>query len=127
MVTIPVSVGELIDKLSILHVKKTKIVNEDKLSFINKEFELIYNMSSIYLDDDKILNLYRQLIDVNLKLWDVEDELRAIETTKNFDTHFIELARKVYYTNDDRFLLKNQINELTDSEVREQKDYIEYK
>jgi hypothetical protein len=127
MVTIPVSVGELIDKLSILHVKKLKIVNEDKLSFINKEFELIYNMSSLYLDDDKILNLYRQLIDVNSKLWDVEDELRAIETTKNFDTHFIELARKVYYTNDDRFLLKNQINELTDSEVREQKDYIEYK
>ena len=127
MVTIPVSVGELIDKLSILHVKQLKIVNEDKLSFINKEFELIYNMSSRYLDDERILNLYRQLIDVNLELWDVEDELRTIETTKNFDTHFIELARKVYYTNDDRFLLKNQINELTDSEVREQKDYIEYK
>ena len=127
MVTIPVSVGELIDKLSILHVKQLKIVNEDKLSFINKEFELIYNMSSIYLDDEKNLNLYRQLIDVNSKLWDIEDELRTIETTKNFDTHFIELARKVYYTNDDRFLLKNQINELTDSEVREQKDYIEYK
>jgi hypothetical protein len=127
MVTIPVSVGELIDKLSILHVKQLKIVNEDKLSFINREFELIYNMSSIYLDDEKILNLYRQLIDVNLSLWDVEDELRNIETTKNFDNHFIELARKVYYTNDDRFILKNQINELTNSEVREQKDYIEYK
>ena len=127
MVTVPVSVGELIDKLSILHVKQLKIVNEDKLSFINKEFELIYNMSSMYLDDEKILNLYRQLIEVNLSLWDVEDELRTIETTKNFDSHFIELARKVYYINDDRFLLKNQINELTDSEVREQKDYIEYK
>jgi hypothetical protein len=127
MVTIPVSVGELIDKLSILHVKQLKIVNEDKLSFINKEFELIYNMSLMYLDDEKILNLYRQLIEVNLSLWDVEDELRTIENTKNFDSHFIELSRKVYYTNDDRFLLKNQINELTDSEVREQKDYIEYK
>jgi hypothetical protein len=127
MVTVPVSVGELIDKLSILHVKQLKIVNEDKLSFINKEFELIYNMSSMYLDDEKILNLYRQLIEVNLSLWDVEDELRTIETTKNFDSHFIELARKVYYINDDRFVLKNQINELTDSEVREQKDYIEYK
>ena len=127
MVTIPVSVGELIDKLSILHVKQLKIINEDKLSFINKEFELIYNMSSMYLDDEKILNLYRQLIDVNLTLWDVEDELRNIETTKNFDSHFIELARKVYYVNDDRFTLKNQINELTNSEVREQKDYIEYK
>ena len=127
MVTVPVSVGELIDKLSILHVKQLKIVNENKLSFINKEFELIYNMSSMYLDDEKILDLYRQLIEVNLSLWDVEDELRTIETTKNFDSHFIELARKVYYINDDRFLLKNQINELTDSEVREQKDYIEYK
>jgi len=127
MVTIPVSVGELIDKLSILHVKKNKIVNEDKLSFINNEFELIYNMSSIYFDDKEILNLYRQLIDVNLKLWEVEDELRTIETTKNFDSHFIELARKVYYINDDRFLVKNKINELTNSEVREQKDYVEYK
>jgi hypothetical protein len=75
MVTVPVSVGELIDKLSILHVKQLKIVNEDKLSFINKEFELIYNMSSMYLDDEKILDLYRQLIEVNLSLWDVEDEL----------------------------------------------------
>jgi hypothetical protein len=127
MVTVPVSVGELIDKLSILHVKQLKIVNENKLSFINKEFELIYNMSSMYLDDEKILNLYRQLIEVNLSLWDVEDELRTIETTKNFDSHFIELARKVYYINDDRFSLKNKINELTDSEVREQKDYVEYK
>jgi hypothetical protein len=81
----------------------------------------------MYLDDEKILDLYRQLIEVNLSLWDVEDELRTIETTKNFDSHFIELARKVYYINDDRFVLKNQINELTDSEVREQKDYIEYK
>ena len=84
-------------------------------------------MSSNYLDDEQILKLYRQLIDVNLNLWEVEDELRTIESTKNFDTHFIELARKVYYTNDDRFSLKNEINELTNSEVREQKDYIEYK
>lgn len=127
MVIIPVSVGELIDKLSILFVKQMKVINEEKLSFINKEFELIYNMSSIYLDDENILSLYRQLIDVNLNLWDIEDELRTIETTKNFNSHFIELARKVYYINDDRFLLKNKINESTNSEVREQKDYIEYK
>lgn len=127
MVTIPVSVGELIDKLSILHVKKLKVVNEEKLSFINKEFELLYNMSSIYLDDKEILNLYIQLIDVNLSLWNVEDELRIVETTKNFDTSFIELSRKVYHTNDDRFSLKNKINDLTNSEVREQKDYVKYK
>ena len=127
MVTIPVSVGELIDKLSILHVKQLKISNENKLLFINNEFELIYNMSSIYLDDEEILSLYRKLIEVNTKLWEIEDELRNIESTINFDTHFIELARKVYYTNDERFSLKNKINDITNSEVREQKDYIEYK
>ena len=127
MITVPVSVGELIDKLSILHVKKTKIVNEEKLTFINKEFELLYNMSSYYLNDIEISKLYHQLVDVNSKLWEIEDELRVIESNKNFDTIFIELARKVYYTNDERFSLKNDINELTNSEVREQKDYIEYK
>ena len=127
MITVPVSVGELIDKLSILHVKKIKISNEEKLLFINKEFELLYNMSSGYLDDDNIIKLYHQLVEINSKLWEVEDELRSLESTKNFDSSFIELARKVYYTNDERFSLKNKINEITNSEVREQKDYISYK
>lgn len=127
MITVPVSVGELIDKLSILHVKQTKINNEKKLTFINKEFELLNNMSLFYLNNDKILKLYNQLVEVNSKLWEVEDELRVIESTKDFNSEFIELARKVYYTNDERFSLKNKINELTNSEVREQKDYIEYK
>jgi len=127
MITVPVSVGELIDKLSILHVKQTKINNEKKLTFINKEFELLNNMSLFYLNDDEILKLYNQLVEVNSKLWEVEDELRVIESTKDFNSEFIELARKVYYTNDERFSLKNKINELTNSEVREQKDYIEYK
>jgi hypothetical protein len=84
-------------------------------------------MSSIYLDDEEILKLYRELNEVNLNLWEIEDELRTIESTKNFDSHFIGLARKVYYTNDERFSLKNKINDITNSEVREQKDYIEYK
>ena len=127
MITVPVSVGELIDKLSILHVKKIKISNEEKLLFINKEFELLYNMSSGYLDDDNIIKLYHQLVEINSKLWEVEDEVRILESTKNFDSSFIELARKVYYTNDERFSLKNKINEITNSEVREQKDYISYK
>jgi hypothetical protein len=127
MITVPVSVGELIDKLSILHVKKTKIVNEEKLTFINKEFELLYNMSSFYLNDDEISKLYHQLVIVNSKLWEIEDELRVIELTKDFNSTFIELARQVYYTNDERFSLKNKINELTNSEVREQKDYVNYR
>jgi hypothetical protein len=107
MIQIPVSVGELIDKLSILHIKKNKISNTEKLEFISKEFELLYNMSSYYLNN--------------------EDELRVIESTKDFNTTFIELARQVYHTNDERFSLKNKINELTNSEVREQKDYVNYR
>jgi hypothetical protein len=127
MITIPVSVGELLDKLSILHVKKIKIFNEEKLLFINKEFELLYNMSSYYLNDSEITKLYHDLVNVNTNLWEVEDELRVCESKNVFDKSFVELARKVYYTNDERFSLKNRINELTDSEIREQKEYIEYK
>jgi hypothetical protein len=84
-------------------------------------------MSSGYFTDNEVLKLYRQLVEINTKLWEVEDELRILESSKNFDSSFIELARKVYYTNDERFSLKNKINEITNSEVREQKDYINYK
>lgn len=126
MVQVPVSVGELIDKLSILQVKKNKVSNVDKLVFINKEFDILYEMSSEFLKIKDIKQIYDDLVSTNLKLWEVEDELRVIESTKNFDNSFIELARKVYYTNDDRFRLKDKINNLTNSEVREQKDYKEY-
>ena len=126
MVKIPVSVGELIDKLSILHVKQTKITNKDKLEYVNKEFELLYNMSSEYLNQSEIETLYHSLVTVNSKLWDIEDELRILETKKSFNVDFIELARKVYFTNDERFTLKNEINLITDSEIREVKDYVKY-
>ena len=110
MVTIPVSIGELIDKLSILHVKSIKITNEEKLVIVNKEFELLYNLSSVYLNSSEIELLYHQLCNINVKLWDVEDKLRVFESEKKFDQEFIELARKVYYTNEERFRLKNEIN-----------------
>ena len=126
MVKIPVSIGELIDKLSILHVKQTKITNKDKLEYVNKEFELLYNMSSEYLNQSEIETLYHSLVTVNSKLWDIEDELRILETKKSFNVDFIELARKVYFTNDERFTLKNEINLITDSEIREVKDYVKY-
>ena len=126
MIYIPVSVGELIDKLSILQVKKNKISNEVKLTLVNKEFELLYNLSSVYLDSNEIETLYHQLCEVNEKLWDVEDELRILETKKSFESDFIELARKVYFTNDERFRLKNEINLITDSEIREVKEYVKY-
>lgn len=126
MITIPVSVGELIDKLSILHVKQLKISNEEKLEYVNKEFELLYNLSSYYLNSEEVENLYHQLVEINKKLWDIEDKLRVIESEHNFDLEFIDLARKVYFTNDERFRLKNEINLTTLSEIREIKDYKKY-
>jgi hypothetical protein len=126
MISIPVSVGEMIDKLSILKVKKIKVSNEEKLEFINKEFELLYNLSSEYLNNLEIELIYSKLILVNTNLWDIEDKLRILEKEKKFDTEFIALARKVYFTNDERFRLKNEINLLTSSEIREIKDYVKY-
>ena len=126
MITIPVSVGELIDKLSILHVKQLKISNEEKLEYVNKEFELLYNLSSYYLNNQEVENLYHQLVEINKKLWDIEDKLRVIESENNFDSEFVDLARKVYFTNDERFRLKNKINLITLSEIRDIKDYIKY-
>jgi hypothetical protein len=126
MVTIPVSVGELIDKLSILQVKKLKITNPERLKYVSEEFELLYNQSEIYFNVNEIKSLYESLTEVNSALWDVEDKLRVFESEKKFDNEFIELSRKVYYTNDERFRLKNEINLITSSKIREVKDYKPY-
>lgn len=126
MISIPVSVGEMIDKLSILQVKKIKVTNGVKLEFINKEFDLLYNFSSEFFKNLEIEFIYEKLILVNTNLWDIEDQLRVLEKEKKFDSEFIELARKVYFTNDERFRLKNEINLLTSSEIREVKDYVKY-
>jgi hypothetical protein len=126
MVTIPVSVGEIIDKLSILQVKKNKISDETKLEFVNKEFKILHDLSSVYLNNIEIESLYYQLVEINSSLWDIEDNLRVIEKEKRFEGEFISLARKVYFTNDERFRLKNEINLLTFSEIREVKDYVKY-
>jgi hypothetical protein len=126
MVTVPVSVGEMIDKLSILQVKKNNVKDENKLVFINKEFELLYNFSSEYLSNLETESIYHRLVEVNSNLWEVEDKLRIMEKEQRFDDEFISLARKVYFTNDERFTLKNEINLITDSEIREIKDYVKY-
>lgn len=126
MVAVSVSVGELIDKLSILQVKKIKITNPEKLKYVTEEFDLLFNQSKIYFQVDEVKFLYDSLTEVNSNLWDVEDKLRVFESEKKFDEEFIELARKVYYTNDERFRLKNEINSITSSEIREVKDYKPY-
>jgi hypothetical protein len=127
MINVPVSVGELIDKLSILQVKKTKVKNTEKLEYIKKEFELLYNLSSEYLNDMTIENLYHDLVNTNSNLWEIEDRLRVLELESKFEGEFIDLARKVYITNDRRFELKNEINSITSSEIREVKEYVNYK
>ena len=127
MISVPVSVGELIDKLSILQVKKKKISNPEKLSYVNKEFELLYNTSAEFLNNMEIENLYHELVTTNSNLWDIEDRLRVLEQNGKFEGEFIDLARKVYFTNDKRFELKNEINLLTSSEIREIKEYVDYK
>jgi hypothetical protein len=126
MLQIPVSIGELIDKLSILQVKKIKITNPEGLKYVSEEFELLYNESEVYFQVSEVKSLYNSLIEVNLTLWDVEDKLRVFESEKKFDEEFIELSRKVYYTNDERFRLKNEINLITLSKIREVKDYKPY-
>jgi hypothetical protein len=126
MISIPVSIGEMIDKLSILQVKKNKVKDKTKLEFINKEFELLYNFSSEYLNNQKTELIYHQLVSVNTNLWEIEDELRIMEKEKNFGYEFVSFARKVYFTNDERFRLKNEINLITESEIREVKEYVKY-
>lgn len=124
MIVVPISIGELIDKLSILEIKKVKISNADKLLSINNEYDLLKNFSSIYLQDDKIYNLYKELININSSLWEIEDRIRQLELENRFEGEFIYVARSVYKLNDKRFLLKNKINEITSSGIKEVKGYV---
>lgn len=120
---IEVSIGELIDKLSILKIKLKKIKDKKKLNFVRKEYKILKKKSKKFLKNRQVLNLYFELVEINKRLWNIEDELRILENEKRFDKSFIELARLVYITNDLRFNLKNQINELTNSSLKEQKSY----
>ena len=126
MITIPVSVGELIDKYSILQIKRSK-VSDTKLENVQNEIQALIPHVRPYLIIEGINRLYEDLIGVNTQLWDVEDELRKLEHKKQFDDKFIEFARSVYYLNDERFNIKNKINVLTDSDIQEVKQYIDYK
>tara|TARA_B110000285_G_C15091732_1_gene599488 strand:+ start:432 stop:815 length:384 start_codon:yes stop_codon:yes gene_type:complete len=121
---INISVGELWDKYTILLIKQEKIKNTEKLKFISNEINFLdKNMKHYnYLNNDLFLNLKN----VNLQLWDIEDNIRIKEFNKKFDTEFIDLARSVYITNDKRSELKTKINNLFGSEIQEVKDYIKY-
>lgn len=124
-VEIQVSVGELLDKISILKIKKARIKDDKKLFNINKE--LIYLESKLYNHGAEIESYFQQLYEINSKLWDIENSKRRCEAENNFGWDFIQLARDVYIWNDKRAEIKKKINVLTHSDVIEEKEYTEYK
>jgi len=128
-IEIPISIGELLDKLSILEIKKHKVKDPIKLKNINHEYDLLSNLSKVLKEKyEKSFNsLFEEILKVNKKLWDIEDKIRILESEKRFDEEFISVARSVYFINDDRFEIKKKINEAFGSDVAEEKEYIEYK
>ncbi len=127
LVSTPMSVGELLDKITILEIKSSKIAAEDKLKNINYELDLLNKTwLETGLNDDATAALKEALKTVNLKLWQIEDDIRIKEKNRAFDDEFIQLARSVYYQNDDRANIKKQINLLTGSDLVEEKSYESY-
>ena len=120
-----ISVGELVDKITILEIKLDKIKNTDKLKNIKNELNILQK----YFDEiqnNNLIGLKSNLKDTNLKLWQIEDDIRVCEKNNKFDEDFIQLARSVYITNDKRFEIKNSINQLFSSEIKEVKSYESY-
>lgn len=128
---IEVSNGEIIDKYTILEIKLSEIKNEEKLVNINNEYEtLTPDVDRIYAgckDKNQLKTLQNNLLEVNKKLWKIEDDIRECERAKDFGQTFVDLARAVYYTNDDRSEVKKEINILTESDLVEEKSYEDYK
>lgn len=124
----PISLGELIDKITILEIKIKKINDKEKLKNISNELnKLLALLDNLQLNKND-LNIYsKQLYKVNKKLWQTEDILRTLENKKSFNKDFIENARNVYKLNDERFRIKNKINTQFSSEIIEEKSYKEYK
>ena len=123
---INVSVGELIDKFTILLIKQKKITNDEKLLKVKTEIEYLQPNIQEVKDKYDIDGLFEQLVIINSKLWDIEDNIRIKEKNKDFDNEFIQLARSVYFTNDKRAHIKNLINEKTKSAIFEVKSYEKY-
>ena len=126
IVNAPISVGELMDKISILKIKKKNITDEKKLLFINEELQLLSSTLNAVVQDNKINEFLDKLIEVNSKLWKIEDDIRLCERNKKFNQHFIDLAREVYITNDKRADIKLAINNHFGSTLIEVKSYARY-
>jgi len=127
-INIEISCGELIDKLTILAIKLEKIKDDEKLSNVKHEYEILKNISNNLrnIDHKMFDSFYDELKTINEDLWSIEDNIRKHEKEKNFEKSFIELARSVYKTNDKRFEIKSKINEHFGSEFFEEKQYVDY-
>ena len=126
-IIVEVSVGELLDKISILEIKRGKIKDPEKLKFINNEHTILKSQLEKNIKSDKKLNeLYQSLKEINSKLWVIEDDKRQCEKDKDFGEKFIKLSRDVHFLNDDRAKIKLEINNLTGSSIKEIKEYTNY-
>jgi len=126
-IIVEVSIGELLDKISILEIKQDKIKDQEKLNFINNEHSILKNQFEKNVkSDEKLEKLFQDLKDINAKLWVIEDDKRDCEKNKDFGEKFIKLSRDVHFFNDDRAKIKLEINNHTGSTIKEIKEYTSY-
>jgi len=126
-ILVEVSMGELLDKISILEIKKEKIKDPEKLKFINYEHIILQGQLDLNVkSDDKLNNLFQSLKVINAKLWVIEDDKRMCEKNSDFTENFIKLSRDVHFLNDDRAKIKLEINNHTGSKIKEIKEYTKY-
>ena len=126
-ILVEVSVGELLDKISILEIKQEKIKDTEKLKFINEEHSILKDQLNKNVKSNPKLNeLFETLKKINAKLWIIEDDKRQCENNKDFTEKFIELSRDVHFLNDERAKIKLEINNLTGSKIKEIKEYTNY-
>jgi len=126
-IIVEVSIGELLDKISILEIKQEKIKDPEKLKFILNEHSILKDqLNKNIKSDDKLNELFKSLKKINVNLWIIEDDKRLCEKEKNFGEKFIKLSRDVHFLNDDRARIKLEINNLTGSTIKEIKEYTNY-
>ena len=126
-IIVEVSIGELLDKISILEIKQEKIKDPEKLKFISNEHSILkQQLEKNVKSDNKLKELFQSLKEINLKLWSIEDNKRLCEKEKNFGEEFVKLSRDVHFLNDDRAKIKLDINDYTGSSIKEIKEYTSY-
>ena len=126
-ILVEISVGELLDKISILKIKKEKIKDPEKLKFINDEFNILKDqLNKSVKSDEKLDNLFISLKEINSKLWVIENEKRMCEKNSDFGEKFVKLSRDVHFLNDERAKIKLLINEQSGSKIKEVKQYTDY-